>query len=77
MGDAESDAWLDATVDRASRTLRKAAGDVGRRGSIPFMGMLGERYPRRSSVGVLGPHSNAHKTVSTSTTRRKSRLHRQ
>jgi hypothetical protein len=31
-------------------------------GSIPFMSMLGERFPRAQFVitGVLGPGSNAH-----------------
>jgi di/tripeptidase len=35
---------------------------MGEGGSIPFMGMLGARYPQTQFVvtGVLGPHSNAH-----------------
>jgi di/tripeptidase len=35
---------------------------MGTGGSIPFMGMLGERYPKTQFLitGVLGPHSNAH-----------------
>jgi hypothetical protein len=35
---------------------------MGEGGSIPFMGMLGEKYPEAQFVitGVLGPHSNAH-----------------
>jgi di/tripeptidase len=35
---------------------------MGEGGSIPFMGMLGEKFPRAQFVitGVLGPHSNAH-----------------
>jgi di/tripeptidase len=35
---------------------------MGTGGSIPFMGMLGERFPRTQFVvtGVLGPHANAH-----------------
>jgi acetylornithine deacetylase/succinyl-diaminopimelate desuccinylase-like protein len=34
----------------------------GEGGSIPFMGMLGARYPQAQFLitGVLGPHSNAH-----------------
>jgi acetylornithine deacetylase/succinyl-diaminopimelate desuccinylase-like protein len=34
----------------------------GEGGSIPFMGMLGARYPTAQFLitGVLGPHSNAH-----------------
>ena len=35
---------------------------MGEGGSIPFMAMLGERFPQAQFVvtGVLGPHSNAH-----------------
>jgi di/tripeptidase len=35
---------------------------MGEGGSIPFMGMLGEKFPKTQFVvtGVLGPHSNAH-----------------
>ena len=35
---------------------------MGEGGSIPFMAMLGERFPAAQFVvtGVLGPHSNAH-----------------
>ena len=35
---------------------------MGEGGSIPFMGMLGEKFPNTQFVitGVLGPHSNAH-----------------
>lgn len=35
---------------------------VGEGGSIPFMGMLGERFPEAQLVvtGVFGPGSNAH-----------------
>jgi acetylornithine deacetylase/succinyl-diaminopimelate desuccinylase-like protein len=35
---------------------------MGEGGSIPFMGMLGEKFPATQFVitGVLGPHSNAH-----------------
>ena len=35
---------------------------MGEGGSIPFMGMLGEKFPDTQFVitGVLGPHSNAH-----------------
>jgi acetylornithine deacetylase/succinyl-diaminopimelate desuccinylase-like protein len=34
----------------------------GEGGSIPFMGMLGEKFPEAQFVitGVLGPGSNAH-----------------
>ena len=35
---------------------------MGEGGSIPFMAMLGEKFPLAQFVvtGVLGPHSNAH-----------------
>jgi di/tripeptidase len=35
---------------------------MGEGGSIPFMGMLGEKFPKAQFLitGVLGPHSNAH-----------------
>ena len=35
---------------------------MGTGGSIPFMGMLGEKFPQTQFLitGVLGPNSNAH-----------------
>ena len=48
---------------RASRQAFGAeAAHMGEGGSIPFMGMLGDKFPRAQFVitGVLGPHSNAH-----------------
>jgi di/tripeptidase len=35
---------------------------MGEGGTIPFMAMLGEKFPEAQFVitGVLGPHSNAH-----------------
>jgi hypothetical protein len=35
---------------------------MGEGGTIPFMGMLGERFPQAQFLitGVLGPNSNAH-----------------
>jgi acetylornithine deacetylase/succinyl-diaminopimelate desuccinylase-like protein len=59
----KSERWLEESVDRASRTyFGKPAVTWGEGGSIPFMGMLGQRYPDAQFVitGVLGPHSNAH-----------------
>jgi acetylornithine deacetylase/succinyl-diaminopimelate desuccinylase-like protein len=59
----KSDRWLDDAVDRASKNhFGKPPVTWGEGGSIPFMGMLGERYPKAQFVvtGVLGPHSNAH-----------------
>jgi acetylornithine deacetylase/succinyl-diaminopimelate desuccinylase-like protein len=55
--------WLEKSVDSASRTyFGKEATTFGEGGSIPFMGMLGARYPQAQFLitGVLGPHSNAH-----------------
>ena len=55
--------WLRASIDRASQAaFGRPAAMMGEGGSIPFMGMLGEKFPRAQFVitGVLGPHSNAH-----------------
>jgi acetylornithine deacetylase/succinyl-diaminopimelate desuccinylase-like protein len=55
--------WLEESVDRASQTyFGKKAMTFGEGGSIPFMGMLGARFPDAQFLitGVLGPHSNAH-----------------
>jgi acetylornithine deacetylase/succinyl-diaminopimelate desuccinylase-like protein len=55
--------WLEQSVERASRTyFGKGAMTFGEGGSIPFMGMLGARYPNAQFLitGVLGPGSNAH-----------------
>ena len=55
--------WLTDALDSASReTFGAPARNFGEGGSIPFMGMLGARYPHAQFVvtGVLGPGSNAH-----------------
>jgi acetylornithine deacetylase/succinyl-diaminopimelate desuccinylase-like protein len=55
--------WLAAALDKASQSaFGKPTAYQGEGGSIPFMGMLGRRYPQTQFVitGVLGPHSNAH-----------------
>ncbi|MHB2020269.1 MAG: M20 family metallopeptidase [Candidatus Xenobia bacterium] len=55
--------WLDRAVDHASRTyFGRPAVWMGEGGSIPFMAMLGERFPQAQFMitGVLGPGSNAH-----------------
>jgi acetylornithine deacetylase/succinyl-diaminopimelate desuccinylase-like protein len=55
--------WLDAAIASASRaSFGKSACAMGEGGSIPFMAMLGEKYPRAQFLitGVLGPESNAH-----------------
>jgi acetylornithine deacetylase/succinyl-diaminopimelate desuccinylase-like protein len=55
--------WLWDSLTRASAAAfgapARAHGDGG---SIPFVGMLGARFPQAQFVitGVLGPHSNAH-----------------
>ena len=55
--------WLEDAVAQASkRYFRAPAAYMGEGGSIPFMGMLGEKFPAAQFLitGVLGPHSNAH-----------------
>ena len=55
--------WLDASLNKASRcAFGKPVAYQGEGGSIPFMAMLGEKFPKTQFVvtGVLGPHSNAH-----------------
>ena len=55
--------WLEAALEDASHAAwGKPLAMMGEGGSIPFMGMLGEKFPEAQFVvtGVLGPHSNAH-----------------
>ncbi|MBM3464616.1 MAG: M20/M25/M40 family metallo-hydrolase [Armatimonadetes bacterium] len=55
--------WLGASVARASRTyFGNDAVYMGEGGSIPFMAMLGRKFPEAQFLitGVLGPGSNAH-----------------
>ncbi|HZO22261.1 MAG TPA: M20/M25/M40 family metallo-hydrolase [Steroidobacteraceae bacterium] len=55
--------WLEESIMRASREIYgREAVHVGCGGSIPFMGMLGERFPKTQFfiTGVLGPQANAH-----------------
>jgi acetylornithine deacetylase/succinyl-diaminopimelate desuccinylase-like protein len=55
--------WLRVATDEASRkAFGREAVWMGEGGSIPFMGMLGERFPEAQFLitGVLGPGSNAH-----------------
>ena len=55
--------WLEAAVAKASQdAFGHEVSYMGEGGSIPFMGMLGEKFPKAQFVitGVLGPHSNAH-----------------
>ncbi len=55
--------WLDSAVQEASRRyFGEPAMFEGTGGTIPFMSMLGARFPRAQFLvtGVLGPGSNAH-----------------
>ncbi len=55
--------WLEDSISAASREVFGSdAVHIGSGGTIPFMGMLGERFPATQFfvTGVLGPHSNAH-----------------
>ncbi|MDX2378448.1 MAG: M20/M25/M40 family metallo-hydrolase [Acidimicrobiia bacterium] len=55
--------WLIEALDAASTAaFGRSARTFGEGGSIPFMGMLGERFPDAQFVitGVLGPDANAH-----------------
>jgi acetylornithine deacetylase/succinyl-diaminopimelate desuccinylase-like protein len=55
--------WLESSIDAASREFfGPPPAFNGEGGSIPFMGMLGEKFPAAQFLitGVLGPQSNAH-----------------
>jgi acetylornithine deacetylase/succinyl-diaminopimelate desuccinylase-like protein len=55
--------WLEASLNKASTAaFGKPVAYQGEGGTIPFMAMLGEKFPNTQFVvtGVLGPHSNAH-----------------
>ena len=55
--------WLEQALDEASMNyFNKPAVHMGEGWSIPFMGMLGEKFPEAQFLitGVLGPGSNAH-----------------
>ena len=55
--------WLEAALARASAAAFGAPpAYMGEGGSIPFMAMLGAKFPAAQFVvtGVLGPQSNAH-----------------
>ncbi len=55
--------WLEAAMQASSKAFfgRPAVG-IGEGGTIPFMAMLGEKFPEAQFLitGVLGPQSNAH-----------------
>lgn len=55
--------WLEKAISGASQAVfGKEAVSIGSGGTIPFMGMLGERFPKTQFfvTGVLGPQANAH-----------------
>src|SRR5262249_37620417 len=55
--------WLEQALDAGSRKyFGKPAMYMGEGGTIPFMYMLGEKFPKAQFciTGVLGPGSNAH-----------------
>jgi acetylornithine deacetylase/succinyl-diaminopimelate desuccinylase-like protein len=55
--------WLEDALQAASdRFFGAPALQFGEGGTIPFMAMLGQRFPGTQFLvtGVLGPHSNAH-----------------
>ena len=55
--------WLEQSMQRASRAFfHRDSMFMGTGGSIPFMGMLGAKFPATQFLitGVLGPNSNAH-----------------
>lgn len=55
--------WLEASMQKASGAFfGKPSMYMGTGGTIPFMGMLGERFPEAQFLitGLLGPKSNAH-----------------
>ncbi|MGH8226390.1 MAG: M20/M25/M40 family metallo-hydrolase [Steroidobacteraceae bacterium] len=56
-------AWLAESLERASRAVfGRETVHLGCGGTIPFMALLGERFPATQFLvtGVLGPHANAH-----------------
>ena len=55
--------WLEASMNKASEAFfGKPSMYMGTGGTIPFMGMLGEKFPEAQFLitGLLGPKSNAH-----------------
>ena len=55
--------WLAHSLDQASQDwFGDTYQEIGCGGTIPFMNMLGSRFPdcQILATGVLGPNSNAH-----------------
>ena len=62
--------WLHGALESTSRDwFGEPAMYMGEGGTIPFMGMLGDKFPEAQFIitGVLGPNSNAHGPTSSST----------
>jgi acetylornithine deacetylase/succinyl-diaminopimelate desuccinylase-like protein len=59
----ETNPWLLDAIEKASKQyFGQPPCSISEGGTIPFMAMLGEQFPRAQFVitGVLGPKSNAH-----------------
>jgi acetylornithine deacetylase/succinyl-diaminopimelate desuccinylase-like protein len=59
----EQASWLTGLLEKQSMAnFGKSAAYLGEGGTIPFMNMLGEKFPAAQFLitGVLGPNSNAH-----------------
>ena len=59
----ETSPWLIKAIEKASENyFDEKPCSISEGGTIPFMAMLGERFPNAQFVitGVLGPQSNAH-----------------
>ena len=55
--------WLNDSMQKASETFfQQPACSISEGGTIPFMAMLGNKFPETQFMitGVLGPGSNAH-----------------
>jgi acetylornithine deacetylase/succinyl-diaminopimelate desuccinylase-like protein len=55
--------WLERSLAHASEQIYgREPSYAGSGGTIPFMGMLGQQFPKAQFfiTGVLGPHANAH-----------------
>ena len=59
----KTSSWLAKAIEKASLNhFEERDCSMSEGGTIPFMAMLGEKYPEAQFVitGVLGPNSNAH-----------------
>jgi len=59
----ETEKWLSEAVNNASKIFYgELSCSLGEGGTIPFMAMLGEQFPKAQFIitGVLGPGANAH-----------------